>query len=214
MLNNDDEEGQPSLPSEAESQPSSQQCDDADKTKPSSESLSKVEEDIEVPLLADGTHNRIKEAKSLGHLMTHYPKNAHCISCSRAKVRKPPSTTPQPENKKTYENFGDHVTADLKTVFQDKKSWGIDGQKCILVRHDSATGWIASYPLLEKTTEQVVNAYLDLQGNQKIKYIYCDGGLELVAACKSLGIRCDTSTPYSAKRNAIAKRCTCKCYSH
>ena len=159
----------------------------------------------EIPTLPDGSRNQLKIASSLSHLMTHYPKNPHCIACSRAKIRASPSFSTPSEKAKHYKAFGDHVTADFKVMFQDKKSWGIDGQRCVLIIYDSATEFIAAYPMTENSTEQVVAAYLDFMGNQKIKYIYCDGGPELVAACKSLGIRCDTSTPYSPKRNAIAE---------
>jgi len=111
-----------------------------------------------------------------------------------------------PEGKmKVHKEFGDHVTVDLKTIFQDKRDWGIEGQRCCMVMYDSATECIAAYPMVEKTTEQVVAGFLDFMGNQKIKYIYCDGGPELVAACRSLNIRCDPATPHAHKRNSIAE---------
>ena len=156
-------------------------------------------------ILSDGTQNQIKIAKSIAHLMTHYPKNAHCVACNRSKLRQAPSH-PSPQGKqRTCKEFGDHVTADLKTIFKDKKSWGIDGQRCMLVIHDVHTAWTAAYPLIENTTENIVASYLDFMGNQKIKYIYCDGGPELVAAAKFLKIKYDTSTPHTPKRNAIAE---------
>ena len=42
-------------------------------------------------------------------------------------------------------------------------------------------------------------------GDQKIKYVYCDGGPELVAAAKQINARCDTATPYNPKKNSIAE---------
>ena len=56
-------------------------------------------------------------------------------------------------------------------MFKDKNSWGIDGQKCLLVMYDAATGYIASCPLQEKTADSTVECYLDLMGNQKIKHL-------------------------------------------
>jgi hypothetical protein len=117
------------------------------------------------PTLSDGSKNQIKIASSIQHLMTHYPKNHYCVACSRAKLRATPSMK-APEGKvKTYKEFVDHVTVDLKTMFQDKKHWGNDGQKCMMVIYDSATESIGAYPMIEKTTEQIVAAYLDFKGN-------------------------------------------------
>jgi hypothetical protein len=83
------------------------------------------------PTLSDGSKNQIKIATSLSHLMTHYPKNPHCLACSRAKLRASPSFSTPSDQVKRYKAFGDHVTADFKTMYQDKSSWGIDGQRCV-----------------------------------------------------------------------------------
>ena len=115
--------------------------------------------DDEIPKLPDGTRNQIKMATSLSHLLTHYPKNIHCDACNKAKLRASPSHPTPTESKKTYKEFGDHVTCDLKTMFKDKNSWGIDGQRCLLVTYDSATGYIASYPLQEKTADNIVECW-------------------------------------------------------
>jgi hypothetical protein len=155
--------------------------------------------------MSDGTKNQVRIATSLSHLMTHFPKNAHCPACDRAKLRKIPSFSSHEGKSKKSKEFGGHVTADLKTLYQDKKSWGIDGQKCILVIYDCATEFVSAYPLQEKTAEKVLECFLDFQGNQKIKYIYCDGGPELISAARKLPCRYDTSAPYSPKRNAIAE---------
>ena len=137
--------------------------------------------------------------------MTHYPKNPHCPACARAKLRNPPRMPSKEGKEKTYSNFGDHVTADLKTVFQDKKSWGIDGQKCLLIICDAATGYLGAYPLVEKTADAIVTCFIDFAGDSKIKYIYCDGGPELVSAAKQINARYDTATPHCKRRNAIAE---------
>jgi len=42
--------------------------------------------DIQEELLPDGTTDRVKQAVSLDHLMTHYPKNKWCPACVRAKM--------------------------------------------------------------------------------------------------------------------------------
>ena len=189
------------VPSEKEV--SSSASKDADAQQGPATNISDTEQDnITLP---DGSKNQMKIATSIVHLMTHYPKNPYCQACNRSKIRKAPSHASPSDKEKIYKHFGDHITADLKTVFQDKNSWGMDGQRCVLVVYDSATKFIAAYPLIEKTAEQVAQSFTDFAGDSKIKYVYCDGGPELVAAAKSIGARCDTSTPHTPKRNAIAE---------
>jgi hypothetical protein len=76
--------------------------------------------DDEIPKLSDGTKSQIKMATSLSHLLTHYPKNIHCDACNKAKLRASPSHPTPTDGKKTYAEFGDHVTCDLKTMFKEK----------------------------------------------------------------------------------------------
>ena len=79
--------------------------------------------------------------------MTHYPKNPHCEACTRSKMRSSPRSPSSDPAFKKCSQFGDHISADLKTFWLDKKSWGMDGQKCVLVVCDAFTGFIQSYPL-------------------------------------------------------------------
>jgi hypothetical protein len=116
----------------------------------------------------------------------------------------PRSPSSDPVFKKCSQ-FGDHITADLKTFWLDKKSWGMDGQKCVLVVCDAFTGFIQSYPLVENSADNVVECYLNFAGNNKIKYVYCDGGPELVKAAKQIKANCDIATPNSPKNNSVAE---------
>ena len=47
--------------------------------------------------------------------------------------------------------------------------------------------------------------YLNFAGNSKIKYVYCDGGPELVKAAKQIKANCDAATPNSPKNNSVAE---------
>ena len=52
------------------------------------------------------------EALSISHMLTHLPKNPHCIVCARAKLENVKSRRQGGVENYEGKNFGEHVTAD------------------------------------------------------------------------------------------------------
>ena len=91
-----------------------------------------------------------KEAVSLTHLMTHFPKNPYCTACQRAKMTTAPARKtyrPEPED----QAFGENVTADHVVIGESDE--GVDGERAALVILDRGTGWLDCYPVADKSTE-------------------------------------------------------------
>ena len=99
------------------------------------------------------------EATTTQHLLTHFPKNIHCVSCRQAKVtnvrftrRKKPRETSEDQAK-----FGKRVTADT-IVLRNPKDRGINGETNAIVFYDLHTGWIECVPVRSRETSETVRA--------------------------------------------------------
>lgn len=136
------------------------------------------------------------EANSISHLLTHLPKNPHCIWCQRAKtIAKKKNKQGKPSVIKS-EKFGDVITMD-HLISSDTGSKGINEESVGLAISDLGTGFVDLYPDSSKSWPGVVKAVTNFVGsNNKVKLIYSDNAPELVRAMEELRITHDTSTPY------------------
>ena len=75
-----------------------------------------------------GRRDLAAEAKTLKHLMTHMPKNPHCLSCQRAKLQKAPNRRTHPQEEDLPKSFGEQVTAD-HIIMGSERSEGESGEK-------------------------------------------------------------------------------------
>ena len=103
------------------------------------------------------------------------------------------------------EKFGDLITADHSFIGKcDEPSH--DGDTCSLIVMDRYSHYVDCFPANDKSAASTEDAIRYFLGAYKAKIIYCDGSLELEAACKSLRILHDTSTPNRPETNGVAER--------
>jgi hypothetical protein len=105
-------------------------------------------------LCDDGRRDLKSEALSVAHLMTHKPKNRWCIACQKAKMQYRGHRNKGGVLDADIKKFGDSITAD-HLIAQNELSRGITGDRDALVIKDRATGWIACYPVLDKSADEV-----------------------------------------------------------
>ena len=157
---------------------------------------------LTVPVIADDSAVAVrrskdlrKEAKSIRHLMTHFPKNPYCKACQIAKATDTPCLkTGGSESAPKAEKWGDHCTAD-HIDSKEEFEMGVDFEKHCLIFHDVATKETAAYPSTHKNAIMVTKHLRDWQGKDKIKYLYTDDAPEFEAAKSRVGIIDDNSLP-------------------
>ena len=98
-----------------------------------------------------------EEAKSLGHLVSHRPKNPYCDICNKAKMTKPPSYRRDGSSIVEAKKFGDHITCDF-LITGDEYEMGIDEEKCALIVKDIYSNFMYVYPSARKSAESVILA--------------------------------------------------------
>ena len=150
-----------------------------------------------------------QQATSIMHLLTHLPKNPHCETCQRAKMRnkqtpdrsKRPSDLPSQEAKA----FGEKLTAD-HTFARSINDCGMGGEEVILVVRDIFTKWIEAYPLKSKDTSEALRALRDYMGAAKGESFHSDDSPELKAAAREMGWAHTLATPGRPETNGVAER--------
>ncbi len=147
------------------------------------------------------------EAHTTQHLLTHFPKNVHCVACRQSKVtnvrftrRKKPREITEDQAK-----FGKRVTADT-IVLRNAKDRGINGETNAIVFYDLFTGWIDCIPVRNRTTEETVRAVNQFKGPDDILgELYTDQAGEFSKACAIIGACNGTATPGMPRTNGIAE---------
>ena len=147
------------------------------------------------------------EAGTTQHLLTHYPKNVHCVACRQAKVTNVRFTrrTKPREIKEEDARFGKHVTADT-IVLKNIKDRGIGGETNVIVFYDLYSGWIDCIPVRSRHTEETVRAINQFKGPDDILgELYTDQAGEFGKACAVIGACNGTATPGMPRTNGIAE---------
>jgi ethanolamine utilization cobalamin adenosyltransferase len=139
-------------------------------------------------MLPSKRHRLEEEAKSLKHMMSHYPQNPFCRVCneSKAKERYRHQHTEEEREAKMPEGFGTLVTAD-HMVLRGEKDVGADGSADVLLTFVVGTGCEMFQPALGKTTAEVRAQLLNFSGKDAIVEFYTDQAEELIKAWKELG---------------------------
>ena len=147
------------------------------------------------------------EAGTTQHLLTHCPKNVHCVACRQAKVTNVRFTrrTKPREIKEEDAKFGKHVTADT-IVLRNLKDRGIGGETNAIVFYDLYSGWIDCIPVRSRNTEETVRAINQFKGPGNILgELYTDQAGEFGKACALIGACNGTATPGMPRTNGIAE---------
>jgi hypothetical protein len=95
------------------------------------------------------------EATSLRHLLTHLPKNPHCVSCQQAKMRQRYSH--KSAFKREISQFGEIITCD-HVVAPAMRMQGLGGEATGLSVKDVFTGMIAIYPAIRQDNDETLLA--------------------------------------------------------
>jgi hypothetical protein len=71
---------------------------------------------------------------------------------------------------------------------------------------DAATGWIARYPLPDKSSEAATKALMEFAGNSTVTLFYSDSAPELISAAQAMGWPHERATPGRPQTNGVAER--------
>ena len=150
------------------------------------------EREEEIP--AAKTARLIKDAASCEHRFAHFPKNPACKICTQARMyaRKVTKRRPDPlHDRGSLEPttaFGERIAADVVVVF--KESSKDDRETTLLVIRDEFSGFVRSFPLVRRTTENVVRALLQFAGkhaeSKPVIMFKSDNARELESACQQM----------------------------
>ena len=143
-------------------------------------------------------------AKSAEHLLTHLPKNMHCVACRQGKAINVPFNRGEGITDKGAEKFGERVTADT-IVLRSNKDKGIRGENNAIVMFDFKTQWIHCTPVKSRGTDEFVRASNEFRGPDTVVHLYADGAGEFSKACDIIGTCRATSTPGLPRTNSIAE---------
>ena len=143
-------------------------------------------------------------AKSTEHLLTHLPKNMHCVACRQGKAINVPFNRGEGITDKGAEKFGERVTADT-IVLRSSKDKGIRGENNAIVLFDFKTQWIHCTPVKSRGTEEFVRAINEFRGPDMVVHLYADGAGEFSKACDTIGTCRATSAPGLPRTNSIAE---------
>ena len=143
-------------------------------------------------------------AKSTEHLLTHLPKNMHCVACRQGKAINVPFNRGEGITDKGAEKFGERVTADT-IVLRSNKDKGIRGENNAIVMFDFKTQWIHCTPVKSRGTDEFVRAINEFRGPDMVVHLYADGAGEFSKACDVIGTCRATSTPGLPRTNSIAE---------
>ena len=153
-----------------------------------------------------------KEARSMKHQLTHFPKNRYCEVCRRAKMlakthRKrgldiDPNETPPL-------HFGHRLRVDHIIIGRELTK-GSEGEQACLVCSDEYSGCYAAYPQTQRNTDQNIQALQKFGGTLAHGKALCvaksDAAAELTEAISYLGWLPDPSVPNDEVHSAKLER--------
>ena len=145
------------------------------------------------------------EAKSIRHLMCHFPKNPYCPICRDGKCMRPPRRKGGlKRSTRKIKKFGDLVTCD-HIVCRGLASQGVTGEKDCVMIYDKATNWLHAGPVKSKAARHAYDQFIQFAGDEKIRRVYSDGSKELKLCCKAHKIPQDISDPGLPEDNGLAE---------
>ena len=166
------------------------------------------EEHIEPPPLPPIGELSREAARGLPHLLTHKPKNPHCIGCRVAKMRDVPHYTGAFD--RTPAKWGDLITCD-HIDSRNNEMTGLHGEKNALVIKDFWSGLVMIYPAITKDGPETEEAIADFLGSKPCRrsfhrYMYSDQERAILKACRSLKLHSETSQAGVPRNNAMIER--------
>ena len=104
--------------------------------------------------------------------------------------------------------FGDIVTADHTSFYEGAGQYALHSQSLLFIIKDLYSGYIAAYPVANKSALEVHDAFQHFLGTTRPKVIYSDNADEIIRAVKDLGFggRHEFSQPGMPQTNGVAER--------
>ena len=152
-----------------------------------------------------------KEAATIEHQMSHYPKNPTCSICQRSRMYKKRTTKFRADpladrgSLDPVTAFGERIATDFIIVRKLKSG----RENAVQVIRDEFSGWLRAYPIATRDTDSVVRNILTFLGPScRHSCIMCksDQAPEIVAACKRLGFVHEDSLENRFPHNAQLER--------
>eukprot|EP00435_Cladocopium_sp_Y103_P060485 s1600_g22.t1 len=155
---------------------------------------------------------RQKEARSMKHQLTHFPKNRYCEVCRRAKMlaktHRKRSLEIDPDETPPL-HFGQKLRVDHIIIGRELTK-GSEGEQACLVCYDEYSGCYAAYPQTQRNTDQNIQALQKFGGSLAHGKALCvaksDAAAELTEAISYLGWLPDPSVPNDEVHNAKLER--------
>ena len=154
------------------------------------------------------------EAMSLKHRLFHFPKNAFCDICNRARmlarrVRRKPRPDDEDDPFEASE-FGEVIAADHIHVFRSPDdSTALDKSYVVLCLRDKFTGFFGAFPGNDRSTGSIVVAIRKFIGRRtcsKPVTLVSDAADEFEAAAAELGWIWSSSIPNRFPHNSQLER--------
>lgn len=158
------------------------------------------------------------ESLSSRHLISHFPKNAMCEVCQRARVysmrtRKKQRSATEEANLSDVVRFGQRFAADHVIVAKastDSDKLGASGERVVLCIRDVYSGAFSAYPLPTKHTDSSVQCCAHFAGTRAQKdptvIVKSDCAPELLSAANHIGWFTDPSLENRFPHNAVMER--------
>ena len=183
------------------------------KSKPLDSLTELADDPLELPKPSGEEAMSVKErerkvARSIDHLLCHFPMCRACPTCRIAKGRPTLHIDSRSRRMKTTykhqkaEAYGQNMTADH---LDWGKQWvkGHRGMETALSVFDIGTGFLECIPVPSKDARSSKRAFQTCVGRQPVEYMYTDGAKSLIKACETLGYLHDTSTPGDPRNNGV-----------
>ena len=156
----------------------------------------------------------IREAASVEHRLAHFPKNPACKVCTQARMyaRKVAIVRQDPLRDRgslpPTTALGERIAADIVVVF--KESSKDERETTLLVVQDEFSGFLRSFPLTRRTTDNVVRCLLQFIGKHaeaKPTIMFkSDNAKELDAACQQMSWVPEPTLANRWPRNSVLER--------
>ena len=144
------------------------------------------------------------EAKTIEHMMTHFPKNKYCLTCMHAKCPRVAHRKGAMSKHDKATKFGDWCTGD-HLIFRSDASKGSNNERDCFMCLDKATNWLGAYPVYSKSADETRKAIRKFAGKQKIRFFYSDDAPEIKKACEDENIPHEVAPTGIKEANGLAE---------
>jgi hypothetical protein len=145
----------------------------------------------------------LAEAEGRAHKLTHLPKNPHCPTCTRAKMKD--RLSKKDAFQRSLNSWGDIITCD-HLYSGAPASRGLSGERDAFVVKDIGSGLIHAYPVPSQEAAYSISCMKHFCGRRKVNSVYSDNARELAHAARAVDAGHEMSTPGLPRTNSVIER--------